>query len=52
MRIGIAKGVTQPKPAMEKVLPQLAALAVIDPEQSVFWEPIKNFPGSGADRRS
>ena len=52
MRIGIAKGVTQPRPAMEKVLPQLAALAVSDPEQSVFWEPIKNFPAAvpAADR--
>ena len=29
---------------MEKVLPQLAALAVTDPEQSVFWGPTKNFP--------
>ena len=52
MRIGIAKGVTQPRPAMEKVLPQLAALAVSDPEQSVFWEPIRNFPAAvpAADR--
>ena len=52
MRIGIAKGVTQPKPAMEKVLPQLAALAVSDAEKSVFWEPIKNFPAEvpAADR--
>ncbi|HVG05049.1 MAG TPA: DUF885 domain-containing protein [Burkholderiaceae bacterium] len=52
MRIGMARGVTQPKPAMEKVLPQLAALAVSDPEQSVFWGPIKTFPVdvSAADR--
>ena len=44
MRIGIADGVTQPRPAMEKVLPQLAAQAVADPEQSVFWAPLKAFP--------
>ncbi len=44
MRTGLAKGVTQPALVMEKVLPQLAALAVTDPEQSVFWGPIKNFP--------
>ena len=52
MRIGVAKGVTQPKPVMEKVLPQLAALAVDDPEQSVFWGPIRNFPDAvpAADR--
>ena len=52
MRIGMAKGVTQPKPVMEKVLPQLAALVTTDPEQSLFWEPMKNFPESvpAADR--
>ncbi|HJW51013.1 MAG TPA: DUF885 domain-containing protein [Burkholderiaceae bacterium] len=46
MRIGLAKGVTQPKPVMEKVLPQLAALLTTDPEQSLFWGPMKNFPES------
>lgn len=52
MRKGLAKGVTQPKPVMEKVLTQLAALSVGDPEQSVFWTPLKNFPDAvpGADR--
>ena len=52
MRTGLAKGVTQPALVMEKVLPQLAVLAVTDPEQSVFWGPIKNFPDavSTADR--
>ena len=52
MRIGLAKGVTQPKPVMEKVLPQLAALVTTDPEKSVFWEPLKKFPESvsAADR--
>ncbi len=44
MRIGIARGVTQPRPVMGKVVPQLAALAVTDPEQSVFWGPMKSFP--------
>ena len=44
MRVGLANGVTQPTAVMEKVLPQLAALAVTDPEQSVFWGPINNFP--------
>jgi len=52
MRIGISKGVTQPKPAMEKVLPQLATLAETDPEKSVFWGPLRSFPDtvSSADR--
>ncbi|HWL75084.1 MAG TPA: DUF885 family protein, partial [Burkholderiaceae bacterium] len=44
MRIGVANRVTQPTEVMEKVLPQLAALAVTDPEESVFWSPIKKFP--------
>ncbi len=52
MRIGLAKGVMQPKPIMEKVLPQIAALIVSDPEQSMFWKPMKKFPDtvSAADR--
>jgi uncharacterized protein (DUF885 family) len=52
MRIGLARGVTQPKPVMEKVLPQLAALATADTEQSLFWGPMNSFPQtvSAADR--
>lgn len=44
MRAGLKAGVTQPRAVMDKVLPQLQALAVSDPEQSLFWGPIKNFP--------
>ncbi|MES2950562.1 MAG: DUF885 domain-containing protein [Pseudomonadota bacterium] len=44
MRVGLTKGVTPPRAVMEKVLPQLAALIVADPEQSVFWGAIKAFP--------
>jgi uncharacterized protein (DUF885 family) len=52
MRIGLDKGVTQPKPVMQKVIPQLAALLTTDPEQSLFWGPMKDFPESvsAADR--
>jgi uncharacterized protein (DUF885 family) len=52
MREGLKAGVTQPKAVMEKVLPQLQALAVTDPEKSLFWGPIKNFPDAvpAADR--
>jgi uncharacterized protein (DUF885 family) len=52
MRAGLKRGVTQPKPVMEKVVPQLAALAVDDPEKSLFWAPIKDFPEAvpAADR--
>lgn len=44
MRAGLKAGVTQPRAVMEKVLPQLAALAVTEPEKSLFWGPINKFP--------
>lgn len=52
MRQGLKAGVTQPRAVMDKVLPQLQSLAVTDPEKSLFWGPIKNFPDtvSAADR--
>ena len=53
MRRGIKKGVVQPRPIMEKVLPQLSAHVVDDVEDSVFMGPVKNFPESvsEADRK-
>jgi len=52
MRAGMKAGVTQPRAVMEKVLPQLTALAVTDPEKSLFWGPINSFPDAvpAADR--
>lgn len=52
MRTGMDKGVTQPRPVMEKVVPQLAALIKDEPEQTLFWSPFKTFPDSvpAADR--
>jgi uncharacterized protein (DUF885 family) len=52
MREGIAKGVMPPKVLMERTLPQLDAIAVVKPEDSVFWGPIKGFPEAvpAADR--
>ncbi len=52
MREGIARGVTQPRPVMEKVLPQLDAMIVAEPEDSDFFAPVRNFPEgvSVADR--
>lgn len=52
MREGLKAGVTQPRAVMEKVLPQLQALAVAEPEQSLFWGPVQNFPAAvlAADR--
>ena len=44
MREGIARGVTQPRVLMERVLPQLDQQIVDDPTASMFWEPIRSFP--------
>lgn len=44
MRTGMDKGVTQPRPVMEKVVPQLTALIKDEPEQTLFWSPFKTFP--------
>ncbi len=44
MREGIAKGVVQPRPVMEKVLVQLDRLIVPKAEDSPYWGPIAKFP--------
>jgi uncharacterized protein (DUF885 family) len=49
MREGIAAGVVQPRPLMEKVVPQLDGLIVDAPEESVFWGPIAALPEDFAD---
>ena len=46
MRLGIEKGVVQPRVVMEKVLPQLAAMVVDDPTRSPFYKPVQHFPDS------
>jgi uncharacterized protein (DUF885 family) len=46
MRAGLARGITHPRDAMLRVVPQLDAQIVDDPEASLFWEPIRNFPAS------
>jgi len=53
MKIGVAKGVLQPRVVVERTVPQLAAQIVEDPKQSIFWQPILNFPAglSVADRQ-
>jgi uncharacterized protein (DUF885 family) len=53
MKIGVAKGVVQPRIVVERTIPQLAAQIVDDPKQSVFWQPVLNFPAglSVADRQ-
>ncbi len=52
MRDGVAKGYTLPRVLAEKVLPQLASQVVARPDDSLFWNPVKNMPVgfSDADR--
>ena len=52
MEEGMARGVVQPRPLMEKVLPQLDALIRPTAEETLFWNPIRNMPAdfSEADR--
>lgn len=44
MREGMASGVVQPKVLMERVLPQLDKQLVDNPEESLFFQPIKAMP--------
>jgi len=52
MREGVARGVVQPRPVMEKVLLQVEAMIVAQPEDSPFYAPVKGFPEqvAAADR--
>jgi len=52
MREGIARGVVQPRPLMEKVLPQIEAMIVETPGDSLYFAPVREFPDSipAADR--
>jgi uncharacterized protein (DUF885 family) len=44
MRIGIARGVVQPRPVMEKVLPQVESFIAARPEDSQYYAPVRKFP--------
>jgi len=46
MRSGAERGLVQPRVIVERLIPQLDALAVTDPRQSVFWQPIERFPAA------
>ena len=52
MRKGLAQNLTYPRVLMEKVLPQLKELIVADPETSLFYAPLKKFPGRRRRGRS
>ncbi|MCX7052857.1 MAG: DUF885 domain-containing protein [Proteobacteria bacterium] len=54
LRAGVTKGVVLPQVVVERTLPQLEAFGRLeDPQQTVFWQPLLNFPAgpSVADRR-
>ena len=44
MREGIREGVVQPAVVVERTLPQLEAMLVKDPTESLFYQPIKRLP--------
>lgn len=46
MREGVRRGVVQPKPLMQKVLPQFDALIADKPDATLFWQPVTNMPAS------
>ena len=46
MREGVKRGVVQPRVVVAKTIPQLAELIARTPEDSVFWQPIRNLPES------
>lgn len=52
MKIGMEEGVTQPRILIEKLVPQIDAHVVDNPEDSNFYGPVENMPAdfSDADR--
>jgi uncharacterized protein (DUF885 family) len=44
MRQGVEAGIVQPKVVIERTLPQLDAMIVADPKQSLFFQPILQLP--------
>lgn len=53
MREGMARGITLPRPAVTKVIPQLREIVTAQVGDNLYWAPIKNMPKeiSGADRK-
>jgi uncharacterized protein (DUF885 family) len=49
MRTGIKDGLVQPRVVMERTLPQLDAMIVSDPKQSLFFQPILQMPAEFTD---
>ncbi len=49
MRIGMERGVVQPRVVMEKVVPQLRAHVIDDVSTSIFYGPVSNMPADFSD---
>jgi uncharacterized protein (DUF885 family) len=52
MRTGMSRGITLPRPAVAKVIPQLRDIVAPTAEASIFWGPVTAMPAdiSAADR--
>jgi len=54
MRAGMARGITLPRPAVTKMIPQLRDIVTPGAEASIFWGPVKampkDFPAADAAR--
>ena len=46
MRTGMSRGITLPKPAVAKMIPQLREIVTPGAESSIFWGPLKALPKS------
>ncbi len=49
LRAGAEKGLLQPKVVIERTIAELGPLAVVDPQQSVFWQPLERIPPTMSD---
>ncbi len=50
MREGMARGITVPRPAMAKVVPQLREIVAPKLEENIFWAPLEAMPSGIPDR--
>jgi uncharacterized protein (DUF885 family) len=48
MRAGMKQGIVLPKAVMDSTLPQFRQLVAASAEDSIYYTPVKNFPGSFA----
>ncbi len=53
MREGMARGITLPRPAMLKIVPQLRGIVTAKVEDNLYWTPIEDMPKAidAVDRR-